>query len=136
MRLIKREKKVKGSRGRSPNHYGINEEGIKSASAGDPIPGKEIYIEQEPDLKRGENKVDDQNSIPLATIELTVYCRIVPHQMPGELVPELRMAGGGDPLKGLNTAAAKKELQLKQKRAQQHKSDGPYSQSMSNLDDN
>lgn len=68
--------------------YGINEEGIKSAS--DPVPGAEITIEQEPVgylpeegfEKRGEGKVDDQNSMPLVTIKLTLYCRIVPHQVP------------------------------------------------------
>ena len=135
-------KKGKESRGRSPNHHDINEEDIRSAS--DPVPGAEVYIEQEPVgylpeegfEKRGESKEDDQNLIPLATIELTVYCRIVPHQVPGELVPELRMAGGGDPLKGLNTGKEKLKMQLKQKRAEKHKNDGPYSQSMSNLDDN
>lgn len=55
------------------------------------------------------------NAMPLVTIELTLYCQVVPHQVPGELVPELRMAGGGDPLKGLNTAEAKLQMQLKQK---------------------
>jgi hypothetical protein len=49
----------------SVNNYGINDEGIKkeirSAEAGEPVPGAEIYLEQEP---RGEpiaNGVTDEN---------------------------------------------------------------------------
>jgi hypothetical protein len=47
------------------NNYGINDEGIKkevkSAEAGEPVPGAEIYIEQEPNGEPVANGVTNEN---------------------------------------------------------------------------
>ena len=50
-------------------------------------------------------EADAQNTMPLVTIELTLYCRIIPHQVPGTSV-ETRAVGskGGFAVGGFSQA--------------------------------